>query len=289
MKTAWSIDWFSCTFKHGEKELDIRHALNFGMPKKAWAGQQARFGYSFAMVHPFGHYVMSNPARDEMGVHVAFTGRSLKALADGGIPGVDMVKWALDQNASPTRLDLAIDVFDVKIDPAAMAALPRVKAAPGTARKWSTVKGHDDGCTAYIGSRKSEKFLRIYDKAAEQGIPGGLWTRFEIELKGKAAKAAAAQIWRMGDADRPAFIKGLIRDLFNPDDEMFQSIMDAPAVALVTEKDTRDTTLSWLMNTVSKSLAATMLRRGDIDVWGDFVRQVHANMVAAGAIEPVLD
>lgn len=288
MKTAWSIDWFSCTFKHGEEMNDIRKAVSFGMPMRAWSVQQARFGYSFAMAHPFGHYVMSNPARPEMGVHLAFTGRALHELAEGEVPAVKMLKWALDQNARPTRIDLAIDVFDVEIDPQALAQSPRVKTAPGSARKWSFVKGHDKGCTAYVGSRKSDKFLRIYDKAAEQGIEGGLWTRFELELKGDAARAASVQMWMLTDEERPAFIKGLIRALFNPDDELFQAIMDAPAVALATQKDTHDGTLTWLMNTVSKTLANTMLRRSDIDVWGDFCAMVHANMVANGGIVPEL-
>jgi len=286
MITMWSIDWFSCTFKHGETELDIRKAVSFGYPLRAWSVAQARFGYSFAMAHPFGHYIMTNPARPEMGAHLAFTGRSLAALNDGGIAAVKMLSWALDQNAKPTRLDLAIDVLDTEIDIESLAAAPRVKNAPGSARKWSVVRGHDKGCTVYVGSRKSDKFLRIYDKAAEQGIEGRSWTRFELELKGDAARAAAKQMWLLSDEERPQFIKGLIRALFNPDDELFQSIMDAPAAALVTEKDTRDGTLEWLMNTVSKTLANTMVRRADLDVWNDFVRMVHQQMVALGALEP---
>jgi len=276
--TAWSIDWISGTFKGDLNDLDIRKVCTFGFPLKAWTQAVPRFGYSVCFIHPFGHYVMANYGRPEMGVHLAFTGRALRSLSEGGIEAASMLSWMLEQGAKITRLDLAIDAFDLDIDPMLLAQAPRVPDAPGTARKWSFVKGHDDGCTAYIGSRKSEKFLRIYDKAAEQGLKDRKWVRFELEFKSDAAKAAAHHFGLLGDAERPGYIKGLIRDLFNPQDETFQAVMDAPAQALKTIKDTEDNTLEWLVGAVAKSIAKTMQRRSDLDVWGMIVEAVHANL-----------
>lgn len=282
MKTAWTIDWFSSTFKTGVTDLELRKACAFGMPLKTWAQTQPRFGYSAAFVHPFGHYVMLNLVRPEMGVHLAFTGRSLRALQEGGIPATEMLAWAMDHGARPTRLDLAIDVFDVEIDPIELASKPRVEAAPGSARKWSSLQGDKGGKTAYIGSRKSDKFLRIYDKAAESGDRSRPWTRFELELKGDAARAAAVQVRHMTDLERGEYIAGLIKGLFNPDDETFQAAMTAEAVVLQTTKDTQDKTLLWLLNSVAKTMAKTMKARGDVDVWNEFVAAVHANLVNLG-------
>jgi DNA relaxase NicK len=286
LNTAWSIDWLSLTFKNGETDLEIRKACAFGMPLKTWSEMQARFGYAAAFSHPFGHYVMTNPGRPEMGVHLAFTGRALHTLSEGGVPATQMLKWALDHNAKPTRLDLAIDVFDVEIDPIELAACPRIKNAPGSARKWSSLQGDRGGKTAYIGSRKSERFLRIYDKAAESGDHSRPWTRFELEFKGQAARAAALQMSLLSDEERPLYIQGLIKALFNPDDAIFQAAMTADAIALKTVKDTDDKTLTWLLNSVSKTMAKTMKARGDTDVWGEFVRQVHANLIALGVDFP---
>lgn len=277
--TAWSIDWISATFKNGATDLEIRKSLSFGFPLKAWTQTVARFGYSVCFVHPLGHSVMANYSRPEMGVHLSFGGRALTAITEGGHPATKMLDWCLKQGAKITRIDLAIDVFGLEIDQVTMAQSPRIEAYPGSAKKWSTVRGHDGGCTAYIGSRKSEKFMRIYDKAAEQKRSDIQWTRFELELKGDAAKAAAFQMGEMTDTERPAFIKGLMRALFNPNDNQYQAIMDAEAVELKTQKDTKDNTLDWLLNTVAKSIANTMHRRSDIDVWGMLVESVHANLV----------
>lgn len=282
MNTAWSIDWLSVTFKNVQSDLDIRKATCFGMPLKTWSEMQARFGYSAAMSHPFGHYVMMNHARPEMGVHLAFTGRSLRTLSEGGIPATQMLAWALDHGARPTRLDLAIDVFDVEIDPIELAAKPRMTDSPGSARKWSSLQGDKGGKTAYIGSRKSEKFLRIYDKAAETGDRSRPWTRFELELKGDSARAASIQMNLLTDLERAEYIAGLIKALFNPNDETFQAAMKAEAVVLKTVKDTEDKTVRWLLNSVPKTLAKAMKARGDLDLWNEFVRAVHANLVNLG-------
>jgi len=57
--------------------------------------------------------------------------------------------------------------------------------AAGAKIKASLINGE----TLYIGSRKSGRFWRIYNKALEQGIPGPLF-RIEIELKGDRARQA---------------------------------------------------------------------------------------------------
>lgn len=283
MNTAWSIDWVSGTFKQeGVTDLDVRKALSFGYKHKQWAQVNPKFGYEAAFQHPFGHLVYANVYRPEMGVHVACGGRALREMAEAGFPAPDLLKWIAEQNGKITRIDLAIDVWGVEIDPVALAKSPRVKDAPGSARKASAIENSEGGRTAYIGSRSSDKFMRVYDKANEQGLKDTLWTRFELELKGDQARHAAATMAGLPDADRPAFIKGLMRGLANFQDETYQAVMDAEAVYLETTRKTSDSTYNWMMNTVARSLAALIISRQDRDVWSEFVQQVHANMIAKG-------
>jgi len=285
MKTAWSIDWLSVTFKNGVSDLELRKALSFGFPLKTWQQTQPRFGYSAAFTHPLGLLVMANYGRPEMGVHLALSGRALKSLAEGGQSATAMLDWVIKQDGKITRLDLAIDAFEVEINPLKLAACPRVALDPGTARKWSSVESANGGKTAYIGSRKSERFLRVYDKAAEQGRQGELWTRFEIELKGQSARVAGQAMSLLSDAERPHYIKGLIKALFNPDDETFRQVINADAVLLETTKDTDDNTVDWLINSVAKTIAKTMVRRADVDLWNEICVAVHSNLVALGALD----
>ena len=53
------------------------------------------------------------------------------------------------------------------------------------------------GKTIYIGSRSSEKMIRIYDKAAEQNQEG-VWIRYEIETKGDFADKCFRRIKEAG-------------------------------------------------------------------------------------------
>lgn len=43
--------------------------------------------------------------------------------------------------------------------------------------------GNDTGKTLYVGSRKSENLLRVYEKGKEQGNPQSPWVRYEAQLK----------------------------------------------------------------------------------------------------------
>lgn len=278
---AYSIDWLSGTFKGSITDTGVRDVVSFGFPKRAWTMGTPRFGYGLMFQHPFGHSIMSNVKRPEMGVHLSFTGRALRSLSEGGITTLSMLEWMLNEGAKITRIDLAIDVYDEPIDIIALAGKARVKACPGSARKWSSIKGSEGGTTAYIGSRKSEKFMRIYDKAVESGQRDRNWTRFELEIKGDSAKTVANDLGSIPLANHAAYVKGIMRALFNPDDDFYQKLMDCEAVHIAATKDTDDTTLEWLVSSVAKTLAKTMARRSDVDVWGMFQDAVSASLKTA--------
>ena len=98
-----------------------------------------------------------------------------------------------------SRLDLAVDVT---CDPP-MAMLARhiyAKMIHGPLRNGRPsssrlIVGSDGGSTAYIGSRQSEFFGRVYDKGIEQKTHSrGQWWRWELEVKGDAAKRVAHTI-----------------------------------------------------------------------------------------------
>lgn len=280
MEVTWTVDWISATFKGTIKDSEVRNALSFGFPRKAWTEITPRFGYKHALQHPMGHIVMFNPGRPDMGIHVVMGGRSLREMMIGGHTPIEMLEWVAKNGGRVTRLDLALDVKDELIGLVALANCPRVKDAPGSARKWSQVSGSDGGQTIYIGSRQSEKFLRVYDKAIESGQLDRPWTRFELEIKGDTARKVAGEFLSMLDDVRPTYIKGVMKAMFNPDHDQYHAIMNAPAVLVSAGKDTEDTTLEWLLQTVAKTVAKTILRRSDVDVWGEFQHAIEAQLVA---------
>jgi hypothetical protein len=64
--------------------------------------------------------------------------------------------------------------------------------------------------TLYIGSRKSEIFWRVYDKAEELGRPelAPLW-RIELELKGERARQFWG-FWQQNSAHLPGILRGYL-------------------------------------------------------------------------------
>jgi hypothetical protein len=96
-----------------------------------------------------------------------------------------------------TRVDLAIDVSYSEYIPwiaevtadEALTARETGKTSPET--KITLYSGFGRGDTAYVGSRQSDKCLRVYDKWKESDDSQyrNTW-RWELELKGRAARGA---------------------------------------------------------------------------------------------------
>lgn len=100
-----------------------------------------------------------------------------------------------------TRLDLAYD------DRTGVIPLPRLaidvadRNFIGHAKKSERLYSDDiendiQGLTVYVGSRKSDLFIRIYDKAAERGYhPSDMhWVRVEIQMRNDRAIMAARSV-----------------------------------------------------------------------------------------------
>jgi DNA relaxase NicK len=86
----------------------------------------------------------------------------------------------------PSRIDLACDVGGDSWHPSDLFAL-RDEAWTRTRRGgWTLTLRGDGGATLYVGSRSSDRFLRVYVK--------GAIVRHELELKGAVAAAVGASL-----------------------------------------------------------------------------------------------
>ena len=91
-----------------------------------------------------------------------------------------------------TRLDIAMDFFNNEYTPERArrdrnkglfnSANKRIPKGKCQGTEWEDKSGTDkSGKTYEIGTRNSARFIRVYNKAAEQGVDG-FWVRFEIEF-----------------------------------------------------------------------------------------------------------
>ena len=83
-----------------------------------------------------------------------------------------------------SRIDLACDIYDDTIDYDKVLHSVQKGHYCCLSEKKRWIDG-DERCI-YLGSEKSDRFLRIYDKALEQCIDGK-WIRFEFQLRNESA------------------------------------------------------------------------------------------------------
>lgn len=133
-------------------------------------------------------------------VQFTFTGHDLDRWRTADQIGA-LMAFVVNHNGRFTRIDVAIDVLDV---PSANVAGLAEEAEQGHmtthATTHSVIRSTRDGIegiTLYIGNRQSDKFVRIYDKAAEQGI-SAQWVRIELEAKGDYARALGPRLAEEG-------------------------------------------------------------------------------------------
>jgi hypothetical protein len=122
---------------------------------------------------------------EKQGWMVQIPGEALAQLDDP----VTLVSEAVTSLYRITRIDFAFDVLNSGDTTAHIADAWRAVHGQKGKRVTSFINSAT-GSTFYIGSRQSEKMVRIYDKGQQLGMDID-WLRFELELKGNAARVLA--------------------------------------------------------------------------------------------------
>lgn len=243
-----TIPWASIWKGRAGEEFIVREwvAAIFG-EENEWHADKALHGYKRGWIHRqlSGWRLLESEPDDRMGIHLQWSGRALQERET-----VPLVETAQMLRAAFTRIDLAIDVWkDAPPVQFYRALLDGQITTPATKRAFIT---SDTGETVYLGSRTSERFLRVYDKAAQLGIPGA-WTRIELELKGRHAQHAAEVLLYRGLEAVPSFIRAFA-DCTTP--KWFSDAVRASKVDIGIPQARKETdTRKWLLEVVAGALA----------------------------------
>ena len=101
--------------------------------------------------------------------------------------------WILtNPDVNITRLDIAFDDRESSLNLQNIKDSLRNGDYVSGFKTWEISDDSKGGCTIYLGSKKSDFFFRIYDKAIERGFYDrscGQWIRFEAQLRHDRAKA----------------------------------------------------------------------------------------------------
>jgi phage replication initiation protein len=190
-----TVDWLSFTMPFSGEGFTTETAAREVKDLLSDAGEpleRGAMGYTHGWKIPGGGRVLHRPDRPDMNIHVSLPSGALPYLR---IAPMDLLRWVFANGGRVTRLDVALDNYETPIAVVDEAIRAGHLVSRSTNRTYQGGYNEGGGFTIYIGSRSSDRFVRFYDKAAEQGRGDGeVWTRCEVEFKGDQAQAAAHHI-----------------------------------------------------------------------------------------------
>jgi Replication initiation factor len=251
--TNHKIDWITLTRPKLRLDDDgsIAAFLMDFDPNPTWESVHPTNGYRYAVRNSTG--AVGQTTTTQQGSLLQWSSQALQSVNVRAIG-----EKAIGEDWRVTRLDLAIDFynFDTTVEDYRQEFLAdqcNTQATTLEERK----KG-EHGHTIYIGSRHSERFVRIYNKKAEQmerhgvDIPAESWVRVELQLGDAHARSAFGML---KNADLSETIPAIIRGFADfPNIEEYSSSTSYPRS---TEGDGRKATNTerWLLEQVAPALA----------------------------------
>ena len=205
METRIGLDWLSCTmlsdtsrFLPGEAErwkaiTTLRGILDGVSRATEWRFRRGRYGYlDMLRDEVTGTELMFNGSGTGMGEHLILPGTALTAIRTDGIGEAQVVAMLGARDARPSRVDVALDIFDGTsiLEYLADARDGLVNRGTNVTVRWFTGYRKEDGTTIYIGKPSSDRQVRVYDKAAQTGNMEREWIRIELVLRRKLAQVA---------------------------------------------------------------------------------------------------
>lgn len=265
MKTRSFIDWISFTLPLARPlsftELWDTIAVFTHTEARMWTRTNALYGYDMAFTYGVGVIAMAHSFRPEMGLHFQVSGQGLELII-ANVGGVyELMDEIAAREGKVTRLDVSIDVFDSALSIETLEILMTHADTVTSATKHMAISSQGGGKTLYVGSRQSERFLRIYNKAAERLAAGADnaqsddWKRIELEVKGAKAQALAMTLL---EARKPqdSIIRDWIVGFINfRQYDIWNTIMGTTSAKMSISHRKLTNSRKWLLGVVARAIA----------------------------------
>lgn len=143
------------------------------------------------------------PKHPEWKVSFTFSGSDLLNWRGNVAPG-QLIMFPIEWGYNITRVDLALDVLHPDGELQELAQAVESGSVTTRTKTNGVIRSRnaesDKGLTIYLGSRQSDKYVRLYHKGAQMGTDDN-WVRLEIEAKGDYALALSKRLAKMPEGD----------------------------------------------------------------------------------------
>lgn len=188
-----SIDWLEFSIPIGYSVRDTIEELNFYVESKLIQAERAMLGYETMLVGTHECKILSSKEACHPEHHVILPGKWCREVGYDRL--MALIAWIVNHKGTFSRVDFACDDYSKKIDVKRIFKACQRGQLVSHAQKANVMMEFrgGDGITLNIGSRKSERFLRIYDKNAESN---GVYdcTRWEMMMRNENADTAIKMI-----------------------------------------------------------------------------------------------
>lgn len=280
-EVRFTVDWISATFtkEGGWSFLNAVWLDKHTNPIAVGAAKGYKEGYRFES----GLTYSTHPDREDMGVHVVMSGSCLRWYWAQGVDWHRIMELIGVHGGRTSRVDLAIDVLNAGLtcDDLCEQKLRRYKGR-GRTPKFTTVRGGDGSWTVYVGSRTSEKFLRIYDKAKEQGDYDGDYVRIELETKGECGHAVGWNFAKASVDDCVGMARALAKGVADFDLAAWDFALRGDVVGMAIPKSKERDTVGWLVKVCAPALAKQMALKPSQNVLDEFLDALRREMRERG-------
>jgi hypothetical protein len=134
--------------------------------------------------------VLLSEGPEKQGVNLTLKGQELAAYRAAVAPDEELIYQCNELGGKASRVDWAVNIHEGTVSPKDLWADHVEGRSISKARldkRYTAHLGRHDGF--YLGSDKSDRFLRVYDKAVEQNRAGEAWLRLELVTKRLVARA----------------------------------------------------------------------------------------------------
>lgn len=184
-------DWFSMTSKIDSPQSMISL---LGLEDLQFVECHGFYGYKDRIYYD-GISIHYNGRNDDMGILLEMSGQGCRTFETFSThkSWEKLFDISMQKDYNPTRLDIAYDdkcALDDKpiLDIKKIAREVKAQRYLSKMRSWEVIYSNK-GTSVNIGSKKSDTYIRIYDKAMERGGLDEHWVRFELQLRRDRVKA----------------------------------------------------------------------------------------------------
>jgi DNA relaxase NicK len=238
---------------------------------KTWTYARPLNGYKHAVRTPEGLQI--HVGREDMGAHLIAPGSALSQMLAANLRIEELVGAATRENGSFSRVDCAIDVTNEGMDIHALQAAFLRGEADTRAKENNQMGDGRASITWYLGSWKSDHFLRIYNKYSQLAKTADVpdtedWVRIELVNRDKYAQLAADLIYSTKDV--PLAVRTMILAYVDfPTMRTWVRALRGSALQVGSSLRATKNTRRWLETSVATSLARELVSDPDYRVTWD--------------------